>query len=95
MKLSALASNFHLFDKVADTITPTSLQGQLDQGPYPSTIRSFLDGQITGVTGEFSTLALRVKASALFEAANRLSNGWDSRKYDYLAGISKCLSLWF
>ena len=55
-------------------------QGQLGDGQHFQTIRAFLDGQDSNVSSGFSTLALRVKASALFERADRLSACLDPRK---------------
>jgi hypothetical protein len=63
-------------------ILPTSMilsQGQLDRSNHGYTIRAFLEGQ-SAVNSGFSTAALRVKASALFECADRLSTSWDFRK---------------
>lgn len=37
-------------------------------------------GQMPNMVSGFSTAALRAKASALFEAANRLSSSWSPRK---------------
>jgi hypothetical protein len=56
-------------------------QGQLDQSQhYHHNLQAFLEGQSPGVTGGFSIPALRVKASTLFERADRLSTSWDLRK---------------
>lgn len=50
------------------------------------TIRGFFvqQGQSSTLSG-FSTVALRVKASALFEGANRLSSSWSPRESLVLA----------
>ncbi|KAL1942446.1 hypothetical protein VTO73DRAFT_6048 [Trametes versicolor] len=52
----------------------------LDVGGGSPTIRGFFvqQGQSSTLSG-FSTVALRVKASALFEGANRLSSSWSPR----------------
>ncbi|KAI0769392.1 hypothetical protein BD413DRAFT_83223 [Trametes elegans] len=52
----------------------------LDVGGGSPTIRGFFvqQGQSASLSG-FSTVALRVKASALFEGANRLSSSWNPR----------------
>ncbi|KAI0743678.1 hypothetical protein C8Q80DRAFT_1107019 [Daedaleopsis nitida] len=54
--------------------------GELDLGGGSPTIRAFFvqQAQSTSLSG-FSTVALRVKASALFEGANRLSSSWSPR----------------
>ncbi|KAI8992943.1 hypothetical protein BD414DRAFT_290709 [Trametes punicea] len=54
--------------------------GDLDAGSGSPTIRGFFvqQGQSPSLSG-FSTAALRVKASALFEGANRLSSSWSPR----------------
>lgn len=54
--------------------------GDLDVGGGSPTIRAFFvqQAQSTSLSG-FSTVALRVKASALFEGANRLSSSWSPR----------------
>ena len=44
------------------------------------TIQTFFEGQGSNLVGGFSTLALRVKASALLDRANQLSVNWDHRK---------------
>ncbi|EGO00414.1 hypothetical protein SERLA73DRAFT_73137 [Serpula lacrymans var. lacrymans S7.3] len=46
---------------------------------HDQTIRSFFSGQVSNLDGGFSTLALRVKASAIFERAHRLAANWDKR----------------
>lgn len=58
------------------------MQGELDVGGGSPTIRAFFvqQAQSTSLSG-FSTVALRVKASALFEGANRLSSSWSPRKW--------------
>jgi hypothetical protein len=53
--------------------------GQQDERRHVQTIRSFFDGQASNLSGGFSTVSLRVKASALFERADRLSASWDPR----------------
>jgi hypothetical protein len=52
--------------------------GQLEGGQHIHTIRSFLDGQ-AHVGGGISITALRVKASVLYERADRLATYWDPR----------------
>ncbi|OSD04103.1 hypothetical protein PYCCODRAFT_1466534 [Trametes coccinea BRFM310] len=54
--------------------------GELDAGSGSPTIRAFFvqQGQSTSLSS-FSPAALRVKASALFEGANRLSSSWSPR----------------
>ncbi|KAG1806069.1 uncharacterized protein BJ212DRAFT_1485989 [Suillus subaureus] len=51
--------------------------GQIDDLHSFHTVRSFFDHQVTNVRGGFSPLALRVKASALFERAHHLASTWD------------------
>jgi hypothetical protein len=59
---------------------PELLQGHVDHGHHFQTIRTFFkDQQSAG----FSMLALRVKASAIFERANQLSTSWDPRKIPF------------
>ena len=57
-----------------------SLQGELDCGTGSPTIRGFFvqQSQSTSLSG-FTLGALRVKASALYEGANRLSSSWSPR----------------
>jgi hypothetical protein len=43
------------------------------------TIRPFMEASAAPLSNGYSTLALRVKASALFQRADRLSSSWDSR----------------
>ncbi|KAI0708903.1 hypothetical protein C8T65DRAFT_739974 [Cerioporus squamosus] len=54
--------------------------GELDIGGGSPTIRAFFvqQAQSNSLSG-FSTLALRVKVSALYEGANRLSSSWSPR----------------
>ncbi len=56
----------------------TASQGELDIGGGSPTIRGF-QTQSNSLSG-FSTLALRVKVSALYEGANRLSSSWSPRE---------------
>ncbi|KAG2365372.1 hypothetical protein BDR07DRAFT_1374335 [Suillus spraguei] len=51
--------------------------GQIDDLHSFHTVRSFFDHQVANVRGGFSPLALRVKASALFERAHHLASTWD------------------
>jgi hypothetical protein len=51
----------------------------IDGGLHSQTIRPFLETHAANVTSGYSTLALRAKASALFERADRLSSSWDQR----------------
>ncbi|KAH7912432.1 hypothetical protein BJ138DRAFT_1004480 [Hygrophoropsis aurantiaca] len=51
--------------------------GQIDEIHSFQTVRSFFEGQAANLVGGFSPLALRVKASALFERAHQLSANWD------------------
>jgi hypothetical protein len=51
----------------------------MDEGRNFQTIQTFFEGQGSNLVGGFSTLALRVKASALIERANQLSMNWDHR----------------
>jgi len=53
--------------------------GHIDHGHNFQTIRTFFKDQPTTVPVGFSTPALRVKASAIFERANQLSASWDPR----------------
>ncbi|KIM78836.1 hypothetical protein PILCRDRAFT_576092 [Piloderma croceum F 1598] len=53
--------------------------GHMDEGRNFQTIQTFFEGQGSNLVGGFSTLALRVKASALIERANQLSMNWDHR----------------
>ncbi|CAL1706100.1 unnamed protein product [Somion occarium] len=55
--------------------------GELDIGHGSPTIQAFFapQGHVQNVTGGFSSLAMRVKASALFEGASRLSSSWSPR----------------
>lgn len=57
-----------------------SSQGQIDDLHSFHTVRSFFEHQVTNVRGGFSPLALRVKASALFERAHHLASTWDQRR---------------
>ena len=51
---------------------------QVDCGqPFQATTRPFME---SSAANGYSPLALRVKASALFQRADRLSSSWDSRK---------------
>jgi hypothetical protein len=52
----------------------------MDEGSNFQTIQTFFEGQGSNLVGGFSTLALRVKGSALIERANQLSMNWDHRK---------------
>lgn len=52
----------------------------MDDAQNFQTIQTFFEGQGSNLVGGFSTLALRVKASALFDKANQLSMNWDHRK---------------
>jgi hypothetical protein len=52
----------------------------MDEGRNFQTIQTFFEGQGSNLVGGFSTLALRVKASALIERSNQLSMNWDHRK---------------
>jgi hypothetical protein len=52
----------------------------MDEARNFQTIQTFFEGQGSNLVGGFSTLALRVKASALIERANQLSMNWDHRK---------------
>jgi hypothetical protein len=54
-------------------------QGQISSGVNFQTIKSFFEGDVA-VNG-YSTLALRAKASALFERADSLTAGWDSSTF--------------
>ncbi|KAG1725281.1 uncharacterized protein EDB91DRAFT_96957 [Suillus paluster] len=51
--------------------------GQIDDLHSFHTVRSFFERQVTNVRGGFSSVALRVKASALFERAHHLASTWD------------------
>ncbi|KAI0674912.1 hypothetical protein C8Q78DRAFT_966041 [Trametes maxima] len=52
----------------------------LDVGSGSPTLRGFSQqGQSSSLNGAFSMASLRVKASALFEGANRLSTSWSPR----------------
>ncbi|KAI0076132.1 hypothetical protein K474DRAFT_1684991 [Panus rudis PR-1116 ss-1] len=55
--------------------------GELEMGNGSPTVQGFFAHQagLNNVVGGFSTLALRVKASALFEGANKLSSSWSPR----------------
>jgi hypothetical protein len=53
--------------------------GQIEPSRNFQTVRMFFDNHVGAVTGGFSTLALRAKASALFERADHLSASWDPR----------------
>jgi hypothetical protein len=53
--------------------------GHIDESRNFQTIQTFFEGQGSNLVGGFSTLALRVKASALLERANQLSMNWDHR----------------
>lgn len=52
-------------------------------GTGSPTVRSFFvhQGQTSNLVSGFSTIALRAKASALFEGANRLSSSWNTREH--------------
>ena len=52
----------------------------MDESRNFQTIQTFFEGQGSNLVGGFSTLAFRVKASALLERANQLSMNWDHRK---------------
>ncbi|KIJ60067.1 hypothetical protein HYDPIDRAFT_32641 [Hydnomerulius pinastri MD-312] len=56
------------------------VSGQIDDFHSFSTARSFFDGQVSNLGGGFSPLALRVKASALFQHAHLLASNWDQRR---------------
>ena len=66
------------------------IQGELDAGSGSPTIRAFFvqQSQSTTISG-FSTGALRVKASALYEGANRLSSSWSPREWALLSTASR------
>ncbi|KAI0694279.1 hypothetical protein BC835DRAFT_1415426 [Cytidiella melzeri] len=55
--------------------------GEIDLGNGSPTISAFFmhQAQATPLVGGFATAALRVKASALFEGANKLSLSWNPR----------------
>ncbi|KAI0948956.1 hypothetical protein AcW1_008687 [Taiwanofungus camphoratus] len=55
--------------------------GEFDVGTGSPTVRSFFvhQGQTSNLVSGFSTIALRAKASALFEGANRLSSSWNTQ----------------
>ncbi|KZT10936.1 uncharacterized protein LAESUDRAFT_356428 [Laetiporus sulphureus 93-53] len=55
--------------------------GDIDVGTGTPTVRGFFlrEGQTTNLVSGFSTMALRAKASALFEAANRLATSWSTQ----------------
>ncbi|KAF9237442.1 hypothetical protein BU15DRAFT_75985 [Melanogaster broomeanus] len=54
--------------------------GQIDDFHSFSTARSFFDGPTSNLASGFSPLALRVKASTLFQDAHHLSSIWDQRR---------------
>lgn len=66
-------------------------QGRIDDSRNFQTIQTFFEGQGSNLVGGFSTLALRVKASALLERANQLSMNWDHRKQRILLTYIVCL----
>jgi hypothetical protein len=51
----------------------------MDGVHHPQNNRPFLESPVSITSGGYSTLALRVKASALFQRADRLSSNWDPR----------------
>ncbi|KAH9932465.1 uncharacterized protein B0H18DRAFT_25848 [Fomitopsis serialis] len=55
--------------------------GDIDVGNASPTVQGFFmhQAQTSNMVSGFSTAALRAKASALFEAANRLSSSWSSQ----------------
>ncbi|OCH91680.1 hypothetical protein OBBRIDRAFT_825183 [Obba rivulosa] len=74
--------------------------GEVDSGTGSPTLRTFFSqsSPTSNVPSGFSTMALRAKASALFEGASRLSSGWNRRQpvttrfTDNLRGFEQTLS---
>lgn len=57
-------------------LTICCFQGQMHQGNSYLTVRSFLNGD---VSGGYSTQAARAKATALFYRADEVVSNWDPR----------------
>ncbi|KAI0319005.1 hypothetical protein OF83DRAFT_1055743 [Amylostereum chailletii] len=59
--------------------------GNLNSLTDISTVQTFLvhQSQVAGLPGGFSNAALRAKASALFDAAVKISTSWSSRKFAF------------
>ncbi|KZP34452.1 hypothetical protein FIBSPDRAFT_906516 [Athelia psychrophila] len=53
--------------------------GRMDEGRNFQTIQTFFEGQGSNLVGGHGRIAMRVKASALFERAHQLSMNWDHR----------------
>lgn len=64
---------------VAAKVTHSFYQGEIDVTTDFATICALFKHQSENL-GNFSTLALRTKVSALFESANRIASGWNARK---------------
>lgn len=65
----------------------------MNEGRNFQTIQTFFEGQGSSLVGGHTKLALRVKASALFERAHQLSMNWDHRKFDLLIRCSHRLTV--
>lgn len=74
-------STLKLLDRCVTPNVTHCCQGDIAVPTGSPTVRGFFmrQGQTSDPISGFSTTAMRAKASALFEAANRLSSSWNTR----------------
>lgn len=68
-------------------------QGRMDEGRNFQTIQTFFEGQGSNLVGGHGRIAMRVKASALFERAHQLSMNWDHREHDQSPVMASWLTI--